>query len=162
MEGNKSNNVGPIIFGMITVVIIAASYLILPNLFRPTVSLQLGDGIFRAYVADVEINKTIVLSTLEKSNRALLKVFPYESKWKVAFRDINNAIDVVWLNKDKKVVFIMKNASSETINEDDYEPKTVAQYVVELSAGTVDEKAIRIGSLAVFDSDESTSRWFQR
>lgn len=162
MDDNRSNNVGPLIFGMIITVIVAAFYLILPNLFRPTVTLQLGDGLFKAYVADVKINETIVLSALGDSNRALLKVFPYEDKWKVALRDINNAIDVVWLNKEKKVVFIMKNASSETINADDCEPKTVAQYVVELSAGTVDGKAIKIGSLAVFDSDESTSRWLQR
>lgn len=154
MESNKSVGIGPIIFGMLVVVVAVAGFMIVPNWLQPTVSLQLGDGLFSAKVADTQIDKTIVFSSSENSNNALIKVFPYESKWKITIKDINNAIDIVWLNADKKVVFIMKNASSETIDVDDYEPKVAAQYVVELTAGTVDEKAIRIGGLAVFDSSK--------
>lgn len=155
MAINKNIGVGPIVVGILIIVLAAAAYVLLPNLFRPTVNLQLGDGLFRATVAETQVDRTIVFSGSTNSNRALLKVFPYENKWKITIKDINNTIDIVWLDKDKKVVFIMKNASSDTIPVDDFEPMVASRYVVELPPGTVDSKLIKIGGQAVFEIDES-------
>lgn len=158
MVGNKNVGVRSIIVGILIVVFASAAYVIVPNLIRPTINLQLGDGIFRATVAETQVDRTIVFSGSKTSNNALLKVFPQESRWNIVIRDINNAIDIVWLDKDKKVVFIIKNASSDTIQTDEFEPMVVSQYIVELPAGTVESKAIKIGSQAVFEIDESKVR----
>jgi hypothetical protein len=48
-------------------------------------------------------------------------------------KGMNFPIDIVWLNKDKKVIYIVKNAPFDdqtTI----YKPRTPALYVIELPA----------------------------
>ncbi len=60
-------------------------------------------------------------------------------------------IDIIWLDKDKKVVEIVKKASPEGGEKTVFVPKKDARYVVELPAGTADNKAIRVGRTAIFD-----------
>ena len=152
-EGKKTGTV-PIILGMLLLVAAAAAYVIVPGLFRPTVSLQLGDGLFRANVAMNDADRAVTFSGAgANSNRALLKIFPADGKWALNVSAINKPIDVIWLGKDKKVVFVVKDASSD-MAVDDYAPKVMARYIIEAPSGTVDSKAISIGSLAYFELDE--------
>ena len=66
-------------------------------------------------------------------------------------KDVKVPLDIVWLNSDKKVVFIVKNASPEGGANTIFTPKATARYVIELPAGTVASKAITVGLAAVFD-----------
>ncbi len=62
-------------------------------------------------------------------------------------------IDIVWLDKDKKVVYIVKNAPPESYPYENFTPKQDARYVLELPAGTVSKKSIAIGKEAMFDEN---------
>ena len=142
--------VGLIVAGIVLVVAIAFFYVVLPNLPESTTSLRLGDGVFKAQIAANDTDRIKGLSGVTElaSDKALLLAFPNTDTWKIWMKDMKIPIDIVWLNQDKKVIYIVKKASPDDPTE--FEPKTPALYVVELPAGTVDSKAITTDSTAVF------------
>ena len=153
METHKDLSVGPIIAGVLLVVLVVVVFIILPNMLQPTTSLRLGDGIFRARIAANETDRTKGLSGVTSLNldQALLMAFPNEGKWNIWMKDMKIPIDIVWLDKDKKVIYVVLDAQPDdsTIPKI-FEPKTPAKYVIELPAGSVNSKAIKTNSTAVF------------
>lgn len=164
--GKKNNGVGFIILLMIVVAIAAGAYLIIPGMLNPTIKLQLGDGLFKAKVVRTsgQLNEQVVsdhtesvLGAMKSDNPikdALLYVFPSDGKWKVPLSNFSEAIDAVWLNNEKKVIYIIKDATADSLGVDSIMPRSDARYVVQLAAGTVDEKSIQIGSPSMFDEGE--------
>jgi len=80
-------------------------------------------------------------------------LFIYEHQADRAFYMKNTYIplDIIWMDKDKKVVFIKKNAKP--ANSNVYEtihPEKEAMYVLELNAGTSDKIGLKIGDLLQF------------
>lgn len=146
-------------FGMKLIVLLvvlavagAAYFVILPNLPQATTDLRLGDGIFKARIATSEKDRENGLSGVEKlaPDQALLMVFPNEDEWGIWMKDMKIPIDIVWLNADKKVIYIVHDATPEDSTLVTFEPNSPASYVVELPAGTVESKAITTASTAVF------------
>ena len=82
-------------------------------------------------------------------NQAVMLVYGYEQILPVTLRANTAAVDLVWVNNNKKVVYIVKNISSETA--DQFTPTDSARYIIELAAGTVKNKAIVVGMKADFD-----------
>jgi len=80
-------------------------------------------------------------------------IYPNEAKWGIWMKDMHIPIDIVWLDKNKKIVHIVKNVSPDNSTSKIFEPNTIAKYVVELPAGTVDSKAIITNQLARFAAD---------
>jgi len=120
-------------------------------LFRPESKLFVGDGVFRTDIALSNAAREKGLSGRSglDADQALLMVFPSEDQWGIWMKGMNFPIDIVWLNKDKKVIYIVKNAPFDdqtTI----YKPRTPALYVIELPAGATGDKAITIGKVAIF------------
>ncbi len=132
----------------------AAYYALLPQL-QPHVTVHLGDGVFAAKVANTEVAREKGLGgTLNlRNDQAMLFVFDNDSKWPIWMKDMNYPIDIVWLDSNKKVVYIVKNAPPESYPYEQFTPKENARYVVELSAGTVSQKSIDIGITAAFDEN---------
>lgn len=149
MSGNLSTTL--IISGVVLVVGITFLMVFLPLLFKPESKLFIGDGVFRTEVALNNASREMGLSGRSEFgvDQALLMVFPNESKWGIWMKKMNFPIDIVWLNKEKKVVYIKKSAPFDdqtTI----YKPEKSALYVVELPAGTTTKKSIAIGKVAIF------------
>ncbi len=155
MSNRKDHGVWLIIAGVLIAVAAAFVYIILPNLPQSKVSLQFGDGVFHASVAADDNSRAKGLSGVTKlaSDQALLMIFPKEDKWGIWMKDMKIPIDIVWLNSDKKVVYIVKNASPDVSTSETFTPKSVAKYVIELPAGTVDGKAIGTNTTAIFQTD---------
>jgi len=130
----------------------SAFYVLWPQL-QPHATVRIGDGVFKTRVANTEETRVQGLSGTSKlgEDRALLLVFDSEGEWPIWMKDMKYPIDIVWLNKDKKVVHIVKNAPPESYPYEKFTPKRSAKYVLELPAGTVDEKSIIIDSQAAFD-----------
>ncbi|MEI6851051.1 MAG: DUF192 domain-containing protein [Candidatus Saccharibacteria bacterium] len=153
----KSGNLSTTLIISGVVLLVASTFLlfIMPNMLKPPTDLWLGDGIFRAKLAlnDVEREKGLSGTEELQSDQILLMAFPYEDKWSIWMKDMNFPIDIVWLNSAKKVVFIKLNATPESY-PDKFLPKTNASYVVELPAGTVESKSIKVGKFAVFEIDK--------
>ena len=55
-------------------------------------------------------------------------------------------LDIIWMDKDRKVVFIKKNAAAEKAGiYETIQPREEAMYVLELAAGSSDKLGLRIG-----------------
>lgn len=143
---------GLVVF-MLLLVGAAAVWVLGPQLFRPHTTLRVGDGVFQAQVADSDAEREKGLSGTSylSQDQAMLFVYDRDDKWSIWMKDMNYAIDIVWLDKDKEVVYIVKNAKPESYPYETFIPKRDARYVMEFAAGTVDKKTITVGSKAVFD-----------
>lgn len=135
-----------------------ALYVLWPQL-QPQTTVRIGDGVFKARVAKTEEARVKGLSdtTHLGQDQALLLVFEREGEWPIWMKDMKYPIDIVWLNKEKKVVHIVKNAPPESYPYEKFIPKRDALYIIELPAGTVTEKSIIIDSQAAFDENKMES-----
>lgn len=132
-------------------VIVATGFYVLRPALQPSAMLRLGDGIFTTSMVMVDqkqVGAPIETATL-MPNQAVMLVYGYEQILPVTLQANTAAVDLVWVNNNKKVVYIVKNISSKTI--DQFTPSDSARYIVELAAGTVKNKAIAVGMKADFD-----------
>lgn len=149
---SKKVNAGLIVGGVVVVVVATVVLLILTK-FQPSVTLYLGDGVFDAQIAKTTAEREKGLGGIKNldANQSLILAFPSDDKWKIGMKDMKVPIDIIWLDKDKKVIHIVKNASPENPTNITFTPKYSARYVIEVPAGTVDSKTIKTGWAAVFD-----------
>ncbi len=132
----------------------AAYYLFAPQL-RPHVTIRLGDGVFAAQVAKTPETRDKGLSgtTSLRESEAMLFIYDSDDKWPIWMKDMKYPIDIIWLDKDKKIVYIVKNAPPESYPFESFTPKHAARYVIEVPAGTVNAKKIMIDGEASFDEN---------
>ncbi len=152
MTKEKKSLTWLLVFCVLAVVGIAAFYVIAPRL-KPYTNLRIGDGIFNARLALTDADKLKGLSgtaTLD-TGQALIFVYDYEDTWAIWMKDMNYPIDIIWLNNDKKIVHIVTNAPPESYPSQSFTPNKEARYVIELPAGTIDARSIKINTQAVFD-----------
>lgn len=77
-------------------------------------------------------------------NGAMLFLFASDDRFGIWMKDMRFPIDVVWLDKDKKVVTIDKNMKPDSYPKV-YYPSDDARYVLEFKAGTIDELGAHTG-----------------
>ena len=139
------------------VLLIAASVVGLVMMsVTPQVTVHAGDGVFTARVVESEADLQKGLSgTSELSETsAMLFVFPYDGLHAIHMKDMAFSIDIVWLDSEKEVVHIVRNASPDSF-PDTFETEKPARYVLEFPAGTVAKKNINVGSEVKFDLSEA-------
>lgn len=143
-----------LIIAALLLVVAAALYTLWPQL-QPHTTVHIGDGVFTTRVAKTAEERDKGLSDTRelRENQAMLFVYDSDDKWSIWMKDMNYPIDIVWLDKDKKVVYIVKNAPPESYPYEQFVPKKEARYVLELPAGTVGKKSINIGTAATFDEN---------
>ena len=90
----------------------------------------------------------------------MLFVYKTPNYHPVWMKGMNFAIDVLWLNTDKTVTYIVPHFSPETYHKKGpisrYSPKPDALYVVELPAGDVSRLGITAGTKLSFELPAST------
>ena len=112
----------------------------------PVPTVQIGDTTLRIEIVDTQELQEKGLSgrtSLEK-NRGMLFVFEKPGHYGFWMKDMNFAIDILWIGQDKKVVEIMKNIDPETFPKTFY-PKVQIQYVLEISAGWTEQNTVEPG-----------------
>lgn len=145
-------------WGLIAFVLILvgiAAYFILEPKLRPHVTMHVGDGVFSAQVLKTDKERAKGLSGRSGlgADQAVLFVFDSDSKWSMWMKEMKFPIDIVWLDKNKKVVYIVKNVPPDSYPDETFTPTEDARYVMEFIAGTVDKKSIMIGNQAKFDEN---------
>ena len=81
----------------------------------------------------------------------MLFIFEDERVRSFTMENTHIPLDLIWMNENKRVVFMRKNAQPAT--GDDFElirPKYKAMYVLELNAGSIDEIGLRTGDVLTF------------
>lgn len=146
-----------------TIILIIGLVLILVGLvvsftlttFKPTTQVRIGSGVYSLWLADNDITRVQGLSEVEKLhlNGGLLMAFDTNGTHGIWMKDMNFPLDIIWLNSEKKVVYIVMNAPPEDPSSTVYTPKDPARYVLELPAGSVKKAGIKTGDIATFKLD---------
>lgn len=81
-------------------------------------------------------------------NKGMLFVFDNEDIHSFWMKDVLIPLDIVWINQDKEVVYIYRNAQPCKEECESIRPEKKAMYVLEINAGQADFK---VGDKAVFE-----------
>lgn len=112
-------------------------------------TMQLGSKKLAVERVDTETKRQQGLSNRPciKDNQAMLFVFDSNSNYNNCFwmKDMRFAIDIVWLNNDKKVVYILRDVQPETY-PNSFCPGQPSNYVLELKANTALKLGVEVGT----------------
>lgn len=78
---------------------------------------------------------------------AMLFVFPFKNNWKIWMKDMNYPIDIVWLDENRNILYLVKNAQPSSYPKK-FGPDKHSHYVIELPSGTIDKTGITVGDSA--------------
>jgi uncharacterized protein len=119
--------------------------------YRNDLNVNLANENFNAEKVSTEAERNLGLSgrSCIGDEQAMLFVFDAEGRHGFWMKDMNFNIDIVWLDKDKKVVHIENNVPKDSYPKV-YYPDKSAQYVIELNAGVVSGLDLKIFDQAVY------------
>lgn len=111
-------------------------------------------------INDVIIEVDIASSNVERSrglsgrvnlgaNSGMLFVFDRPSKNMFWMKDMNFPIDIIWLDENKKIIYIKENLSPKTYPEV-FGPEVPSMYVLEVNSNFTKKYNIKIGDIANF------------
>lgn len=108
--------------------------------------LTIGDTTFKVELADTDAERVQGLSGREtlKEGAGMLFIFNMPAKHGIWMKDMRFSIDIAWIDKNKKVIWVEKAVSPETFPQVFYPPSDIL-YVLELAAGTFEKLGVDIG-----------------
>jgi uncharacterized membrane protein (UPF0127 family) len=114
-------------------------------------TVKIGDATVKITVADTPAERERGLSGHPglHEDEGLLFVFEIPGKYGFWMKDMLFSIDIIWLNENREVIYIKKNATPESFPEV-FTPPVDAKYVLEVVAGLTDEKNISVGNAMEF------------
>lgn len=138
------------------VLIIGVAIFFVTNNLSNKVSVVLGNQSFSAKLALTDEQRIQGLSGVSDlgNDELLLMAFPTDSQWSIWMKDMKIPIDIIWLDSDKKIVYMVKNADPALGTSRTFTPKREARYVLEMVAGTIDRHDIRVNTTAIFDLEK--------
>ncbi|MFZ1301141.1 MAG: DUF192 domain-containing protein [Candidatus Microsaccharimonas sp.] len=141
-----------LIFGAVSI-LIGLFISITVTAFRPTTEVRLGSGVYALWVANTDADREKGLSDTDSLdvNGGLLMEFDTDRTHGIWMKDMNFPLDIIWLDKNQKIIYIVKNAPPEVPVSTIYRPKEAARYVIELPAGSVQGAGIKTGQIAEFN-----------
>ncbi len=116
------------------------------KIYPKTKTLQIAEVPVQASVAKTWAERIQGLSDTPFLPENVVKLFVFDSNGlhSIWMKDMNYAIDIIWVDEANKVIDIKRNATPESYPEA-FTPKTEARYVIETATGFVDKNDINIG-----------------
>lgn len=132
--------------------LLLVSFSVLFYIQKDKVRVCFKDECFIAEVADTEKERRKGLQNRDslKANAGMLFVFDREEHYSFWMKDTKIPLDIIWINEDKEVVSIEKNAEPCTVCSH-YTPEEKAKYVLEVNAGTTEDVKIEKGDKVILD-----------
>ena len=87
-------------------------------------------------------------------NHGMLFTFAEEQEWSFWMKNTRIPLDIIWMNKSKKIVHVERNVPICTRTDDgcpNYQPNAPAMYVLELASGTADALKLQRGVRLQFE-----------
>jgi len=108
--------------------------------------IHIGDTMLQAEIVDTQEKREKGLSNRESlgERRGMLFLFEKSGRYGFWMKEMNFAIDIIWIDKNKSVVEITTNVDPKTFPEIFY-PKETIQYVIESQAGFTEVNEIQLG-----------------
>lgn len=137
-------------------IIVVVVFALLINLHPQDKKVCFQDRCFKVETVESEKDLSIGLMYRDKlnANEGMLFLFPEEDRHSFWMKNTYIPLDIVWLDKDKKVVYIKDGAKpcKEGICET-FKTETDALYVLEINAGRVKEIDLKVGDEMSFNWD---------
>ena len=116
------------------------------TVYPKTQDLKIADILVQASVAKTWAERIKGLSDTPFLPEEVVKLFVFDTPGihSIWMKDMNYAIDIIWVDINNKIIDIKENATPESYPES-FSPKTEALYVIETKAGFVDKNKIKIG-----------------
>ena len=114
----------------------------------PASTIRIGDAKLQVKIVDTDVLREKGLSlraSLEK-NKGMLFVFEKPGTYGFWMKDMNFAIDIIWIGQDKKVIEITNNVMPDTFPKTFYAKEPI-QYVLEVNAGWAERNAVEPGDI---------------
>src|SRR3989338_431192 len=112
---------------------------------------------FNAEVARTieELTQGLQFRNSMDNDAGMLFIFPFSGRHDFWMKDTLIPLDIIWLDEDKKVVYIAENVPPcREVRCETYGPPQAARYVLEINAGYASWLKIKVGDEAVFDLPE--------
>jgi len=123
-----------------------------------TTTIHLGDSAFFVEVAATsqQHSRGLMYRTELEPNEGMLFQFSREGFYSFWMKNMRIPIDIIWINKSKRIVFIKENVKPCVQNScPRIMPQEKAFYVLEVQAGTVKRTGLTIGDSVRFPHDVS-------
>lgn len=122
-----------------------------PNTDYEMTSIVMGGHVFTARTPMTEDAQVLGLSGTESltDSQAMLFVFEYNQRWGIWMKDMKIPIDIVWLNAEKKIIHVEKNAQPDSYPTV-FRPDQDARYVIETATGRSDDLGVELGDSVQF------------
>lgn len=136
-----------IIFIFVSVLLISSVYFLKNDKYDVDLKkLVIADQIIKIKIADSNEERIKGLSNTEKldEDSGLWFIFDKEDYYGIWMNDMNYSIDVIWVDKNRRVVHFEQNLSPETYPKV-FKPKNKALYILEINAGLIKKSGIKIG-----------------
>jgi uncharacterized membrane protein (UPF0127 family) len=145
-----------IVIGGLVLILVAVVVSYIATNFQPKIDLRLGSGVFNVRLANTEATRQQGLSGVEKLGAmdGLLLVYQGDDYWGIWMKDMKIPLDIIWLNNEKKVIYIVTDALPSLGTSKTFTPAVPARYVLEVPLGTVKKAAIKISDTATFTLKE--------
>lgn len=99
-----------------------------------------------------ELEKGLMFRESLDVEEGMLFIFEKEDKYPFWMKNTLLPLDIIWLNKDKEVIFIKEDAQPCQKEEcDNFFPGEEAKYVLEINSGLVEEMGLELGDELRFD-----------
>ena len=107
---------------------------------------KIGDSFLRLIIADSEVERQIGLGNRPAiaADAGMLFVFDDDGKYGFWMKDTRFAIDIIWLDRDFRIVDIRASVEPESYPEVFF-PRELARYVLEARAGYALENGLVVG-----------------
>lgn len=145
----KQKSAWPFIFISVFIVVsLVAGFIIIKNQANKVSykTVKIGDATYKLEVADTSAAREKGLSERDglADKTGMLFDFKREGDWRMWMLQMRFPIDISWLSKDGKVVFIKPNAQPGDYPEV-YHAEQPSWYAIELPAGTFEKLGIKVG-----------------
>jgi len=110
-------------------------------------NVKIGNTVIKAEIADTHLKRIIGLMTRKylPENQGTLFVFDQDGFHTIWMMNMSFPIDIIWIDNEKNVVDVVKNAQPCKLNCPIYRPKQKAKYILEVNANFTEEYKIKIG-----------------
>lgn len=157
MFWNKNKFIGLIATSLLVVSLICVSILFKKDSVEnkghlgQAIEVHIGQNVIEAEVANTEDTIIRGLSGREKlgDRSGLLFIFVKPGNYGFWMKDMNFPIDIIWLDENKKIVFIKKDAAPSSFPEVFY-PNSLSVYVLEVISGFSEKNNLKNGDQIYF------------
>ncbi len=117
-----------------------------------TISVELNEEDVTLALAADPARRRLGLSEVETlpEEYGMLFVFPAEEPHGFWMKQMNFSLDIIWLDRDRKIIKVMSNVSPETFPTT-FGQEVNSQFVIELNIGSVQRYGLELGQEVEFE-----------